>query len=467
MKTFITDDFLLYNDTARELFHDTAKHLPIIDYHNHLNQHEILADKNYNNIAEIWLGEDHYKWRAMRANGIDEAYITGDKSDYDKFLAWAKTVPMAFGNPLYHWTHLELLRYFEIAELLDEKSAPAIWEEANQKLATKEMSVRSLLKKMNVEFVGTTDDPVDDLASHKKLHDEGFEITVSPSFRPDKGINIERDEYLSWLDQLREVTNSSIDNYDQFLAALAERVDYFDEHGCRSSDHGIEVIFYAEATKNEVEAIFQKRLNGEALTPQEIEQYKTYTLVSLGEMYAEKGWAMQLHMSPLRNNNTRMFSKIGPDTGFDSIGDVRIAEKLANLLDALDAKDKLPKTILYSLNANDNDVLAAMAGNFQSAEVPGKVQLGTAWWFNDTIDGMEKQMKSLANIGLISNFIGMLTDSRSFLSFPRHEYFRRVLCNLLGTWVEEQKVPRDMDLLKKYVRGICYENAVRYFNIEK
>lgn len=467
MKTFITDDFLLYNETARELYHDTAKNLPIIDYHNHLNQHEILEDKNFANIAEIWLGGDHYKWRALRANGIAEEYITGSKSDYDKFLAWSKTVPMTFGNPLYHWTHLELLRYFDIDVLFNENSAPAIWEEANEKLATKEMSVRSLLKRKKVEFVGTTDDPVDDLVSHKKLHNEGFDITVSPSFRPDKGLKIEEKEFLSWLDQLREVTDSSIENYDQFISALAERVDYFDEHGCKSSDHGIDVMFYEIATKEEVATIFQKRLNDEELSPVEVEQFKTYTLISLGEMYADKGWAMQLHLSALRNNNTRMIKKLGPDTGFDSIGDVLIANKLSNFLDALEAKNKLPKTILYSLNANDNDVLAAMAGNFQSSEVPGKVQFGTAWWFNDTIDGMEDQMKTLANIGLISNFIGMLTDSRSFLSFPRHEYFRRILCNLLGTWVEENKVPKDMELLKKYVSGICYENAARYFGIEK
>src|SRR5690625_787813 len=346
MKTFITDDFLLYNDTAQELYHDTAKSLPIIDYHNHLNQHEILEDKNFTNIADIWLGGDHYKWRAMRANGVDEEYITGSKSDYDKFLAWSKTVPMTFGNPLYHWTHLELLRYFDIDVLLDEDSAPAIWEEANQKLATKEMSVRSLLKRKNVEFLGTTDDPVDDLASHQKLHNEGFEITVSPSFRPDKGINIEKEAFLSWLDQLREVTNSSIENYDQLLAALAERVDFFDEHGCRSSDHGIDVMFYESATKEETAKIFEKRLNGEELSPKEIDQYKTYTLISLGEMYADKGWAMQLHLSALRNNNKRMFKKLGPDTGFDSIGDVLIANKLGNFLNALEEKDTLTKTIL-------------------------------------------------------------------------------------------------------------------------
>lgn len=466
LKTFITDDFLLYNETAKILYHETAKDLPIIDYHNHLNQHEILGNKSFENLTEVWLGGDHYKWRAMRANGIEEAYITGDKSDYEKFLAWAKTVPNTFGNPLYHWTHLELLRYFNIEELLNENSAPAIWEEANAKLQSGDMTARTLLTNKKVEFVGTTDDPVDDLASHIALQKEDVEMTVSPSFRPDKGLNIEREEFSAWLKQLEEVTNRSIESYDSFLEALAERVDFFDAQGCRSSDHGIERMFYAEATKEEVAAIFSKRLEGKSLTAVEIEQYKTFTLVYLGELYAEKNWAMQLHMSPLRNNSTRMFQQLGPDAGFDSMGDYLIADKLSGFLNALDTKNKLPKTILYSLNANDNNILAGMAGNYQSSEIAGKVQFGTAWWFNDTIDGMEDQMKTLANFGLISNFIGMLTDSRSFLSFPRHEYFRRVLCNLLGTWVEEGKVPNDLSLLKQYVHNICYGNAKRYFGLE-
>lgn len=465
MKTFITDDFLLYNETARELFHNTAKNLPIIDYHNHLNQYEILEDKNYSNLAEVWLGGDHYKWRGMRANGISEDYITGNKSDYEKFLAWAKTVPNTIGNPLYHWTHLELLRYFDIDELLNEKSAPAIWEAANAKLATPELSTRALLKNKNVEFVGTTDDPTDNLEAHKALSKEDFSITVSPSFRPDKGLAIENDDFLAWVEKLEQATNTSVKNYEAFLNGLASRVDYFDEHGCRSSDHGINVIFYEAATKEEVSAIFQKRLNNEALSAKEIEQFKTYTMVTLGELYADKGWVMQFHMNPLRNNSTRMFRKIGPDAGFDSIGDNLLASKLSSLLDAMDINDKLPKTILYSLNARDNDILAAMAGNFQTDEVPGKVQFGTAWWFNDTIDGMENQMKTLANMGLISNFVGMLTDSRSFLSFPRHEYFRRILCNLLGSWVEQGRAPKDMALLETYVRNICYENAKRFFSI--
>ncbi|MCU9615193.1 glucuronate isomerase [Caldibacillus lycopersici] len=465
MKTFITDDFLLYNKTARELYHDVAKGLPIIDYHNHLIPKEILENKSYSNLAEIWLAGDHYKWRAMRANGIEEEYITGGKSDYEKFIAWAKTIPNTFGNPLYHWTHLELLRYFEIDELLDEASADKIWKEANQKLATPELKVRSILEKFKVEFVGTTDDPTDDLASHIKLKKEGFSVNVSPSFRPDKGLSIEKEDFLPWVEKLGEITNQSIGSYPAFLDALASRVNYFDELGCRSSDHGISVMFFENATKEEVSVIFQKRLNGEILSPKEVEQFKTYTLLTLGELYAEKGWAMQFHLGATRNNNTRMYQLLGPDAGYDSIGDVLIADKLSKFLDTLESENKLPKTILYSVNSRDYHVLAAMAGNFQSAEIPGKVQFGTAWWFNDTIDGMEDQMKILANIGLISNFVGMLTDSRSFLSFPRHEYFRRILCNLLGTWVEEGKVPNDKALLGKYIRRICYENAKNYFSI--
>lgn len=463
MKTFITEDFLLYNETAKELYHDTAKHLPIIDYHNHLSPQEILQNKNFPDLAEIWLAGDHYKWRAMRANGVSEKYVTGEAPAYEKFLAWSKTVPNTLGNPLYHWTHLELQRYFGIDELLDEASAPAIWEETKQKLASPELSVRSILQKDNVEFVGTTDDPTDDLANHIQLAREGYSTSVSPSFRPDKGLSIEKDEFLPWVEKLGEVTDQTIADYDAFLDALAKRVAYFDEQGCRSADHGISVMFCEKASKAEVASIFHKRLSGGVLTDQEAEQFKTYTLLALGELYAEKDWVMQLHIGALRNNNTKMFAILGADSGFDSIGDLPIADKLSGLLDALEAKEKLPKTILYSLNPKDYPVLAAMAGNYQNADVPGKVQFGTAWWFNDTIDGMEYQMKTLANIGLISNFVGMLTDSRSFLSFSRHEYFRRVLCNLLGTWAEEQKIPKDMALLKAYVRNICYDNAKRYF----
>lgn len=465
MKTFIDDDFLLYNDTALELYHNTAKKMPIIDYHNHLVPQEILEDKTFENISDVWLSGDHYKWRAMRANGISEAYITGDKSDYEKFLAWAKTVPKMLGNPLYHWTHMELKRYFNIDSLLNEETAPEIWQEVNRQLNTPEMSARSLLKQKNVEFVGTTDDPADSLETHAALQKEDFGIQVSPSFRPDKALQLEKSDFTEWLEKLERAADMSIERYDDFLSALEKRVAYFDKHGCRSSDHGINVMYYESASIEDVRRIFEKRLNGQELTETEIDQFKTYTLMSLGEMYADKGWVMQLHIGPLRNNNTRMFKKLGPDSGFDSMGDRRLAEPLANFLDGLDQKENLPKTVLYSLNQKDYYVLASMAGNFQNDEIPGKVQFGTAWWFNDQIEGMEYQMRVLANVGLISNFIGMLTDSRSFLSFPRHEYFRRILCNLIGTWVEEGKAPKDMDLLEQYVKDISYYNAKRYFNL--
>ncbi|WP_028784640.1 glucuronate isomerase [Thalassobacillus devorans] len=465
MKTFINDDFLLQGETAKELYHDYAKGLPIIDYHNHLDPEEILQDINYKNITDVWLAGDHYKWRAMRANGVHEDFITGNQGDYEKFKAWAKTVPNTFGNPLYHWTHLELLRYFHIDDLLDEQTAPKIWESANEQLQSSELSVRSILQKENVTFVGTTDDPTDDLEAHLKLKEEGLTQEVSPSFRPDKGLAIEKDGYSGWLEKLEQVTDTAIENYDTLLKSLEQRVEFFDEQGCRSADHGISIMFFEYASKTEVDAIFKKKLAGQTLTAKEADQYKTYTLLALGEMYARKGWVMQLHLGALRNNNTKMFHQLGPDSGFDSIGDQLLAEPLARLLDALEVKDQLPKTVLYSLNPRDYYVLASMAGNYQNNEVPGKVQFGTAWWFNDHIDGMENQMKILANVGLISNFIGMLTDSRSMLSFSRHEYFRRILCNLLGKWADEGKVPKDIRLLKTYVEKICYYNAKEYFDL--
>lgn len=465
MKTFITDDFLLYNETGKRLYHETAKDLPIIDYHNHLPPSEIYQNKNYQSIYDIWLAGDHYKWRAMRWNGIEEDYISGNKSAYEKFQAWAKTVPNTLGNPLYHWTHLELLRYFEIDDLLNEKTAESIWERANEKLQSPELSVRSILAKDKVELVGTTDDPTDNLEYHKKLKDEGYEVRVVPSFRPDTGLAIEKDDFLDWVNKLAEVSGIGIANYDTFLQALESRVEFFDQMGCRSSDHGINVMFYEEATNREIEDIFTKRLAGESLTETEVDQYKTQTLLQLAEWYVAKGWSMQLHLGPQRNNNTRMFNQVGADSGFDSLGDKLLAEPLNKFLDALDINDKLPRTILYTLNARDNEVLASTAGNFQNAGIPGKVQFGTAWWFNDQIDGMESQMKTLANFGLIRHFIGMLTDSRSFLSFSRHEYFRRILCNLIGSWAEADQVPKDMDLLKTYVADICYYNAKRYFDL--
>ena len=465
MKTFIDENFLLYSQTAQELYHSTAKKMPIIDYHNHLSPQEIYEDKIFNNISKIWLSNDHYKWRAMRANGINENYITGHESDYNKFLAWAETVPKMIGNPLYHWTHLELMRYFNVDLLLNRETASEIWQEVNRQLKTQKKSARSLLKEQNVEFIGTTDDPVDSLINHSMLQKNNWDINISPSFRADNALNICKEDFTVWLKKLEEAADTMVENYNDFLSALEKRVEYFDSLGCRSSDHGINFMFYESSTKAEVEAIFKKRIQNEALTLKEINQFKTFTLISLGEMYANKHWAMQMHIGPIRNNNTKMFNKVGPNSGFDSINDRSLAEPLSHFLDTLEKKGKLPKTILYSLNQKDYYVLASMAGNFQNAEVPGKIQFGTSWWFNDHIDGMEYQMQVLANVGLISNFIGMLTDSRSLLSFPRHEYFRRVLCNLLGDWVEKGKAPKDLDLLKEYISDITYYNAKRYFNI--
>lgn len=465
MRGFITDDFLLYNETARRLYHETAKDLPIIDYHNHLPQDEIYENKNYESLSDIWLSADHYKWRAMRWNGIEEAYITGNKSPIEKFQAWAKTVPNTLGNPLYHWTHLELVRYFEIDELLNEQTARRIWDRANEKLKSPDLSVRSILAKDKVEFIGTTDDPTDNLLTHQKLKLEDFKTKVVPSFRPDQGLAIDTEGFTDWIQKLAEVSGIEITSYDQFLQALEKRIDYFDAAGCRSSDHGINVMVYIEATASELSVIFKKRLMNQPLSQKEIDQFKTETLVQLGKWYDEKGWSMQLHLGPLRNNNTRMFNRIGADSGFDSLGDQLLAVPLNKFLDRLDQTGQLPRTILYTLNARDNDILASTAGNFQSSEIPGKVQFGTAWWFNDQIDGIESQMKTLANFGLIRHFIGMLTDSRSFLSFSRHEYFRRILCNLIGSWAEEGKVPKDMVLLKSYVADICYYNAKRYFRL--
>lgn len=466
MKKFMDENFLLENETAEKLYHEYAKDMPIFDYHCHLSPKEIAEDKSYRNITEIWLGGDHYKWRAMRSNGIDEKYITGDASDYEKFKAWAGTLPYCLGNPLYHWSHMELQRYFNIDTIINEDTADEIWEKTNEMLATDEFTARELLKKMNVKVVCTTDDAIDSLEYHRQIReDKDFDIKVLPTLRPDKGINIQNDEFVDWVNKLSEVSGIEINNYDDFIKALENRVEFFHEEGCRLSDHGIDKMFYEEATDQEVDEIFKKAMSKEKLSQVEMDKYKTRTMIHLARMFNRLGWTMQLHMGAIRNNNSRMFEKLGPDTGFDSIGDGLIAEDLSNLLDAMDKTDQLPKTILYCLNASDNDVLGTMIGNFQDGSTPGKIQFGTAWWFHDQKDGIEKQMISLANLGLFRRFVGMVTDSRSFLSYTRHEYFRRVLCNLIGTWAENGEVPYDMELLGSMVKEICYENAAEYFGI--
>ncbi|SNX53413.1 glucuronate isomerase [Thermoanaerobacterium sp. RBIITD] len=464
MNKFMNEDFLLSNRVAKDLYENYAKDMPIIDYHCHLNPKEIYENKKFKNITEIWLYGDHYKWRLMRANGIDEKYITGDGSDYDKFMAWAKTVPMTIGNPLYEWTHLELQRYFGIYEILNEKTAPAIWEKTNALLNKEGFGARDIIKKSNVEVICTTDDPVDNLEYHIKLKKcKDFDVKVIPAFRPDKGIQIEKDTFLLWIDKLSHVYGKTIKNYDDFLEALESRVNYFHANGCRLSDHALDNIVYRWTTKDEVSVIFNKAIHNEKLSEEEIEKYKTYTLIFLGRLYSKLGWAMQLHINALRNNNSKMFKVLGPDTGYDSINDNNIAYHVCQYLNTLEMENSLPKTIVYSLNPNDNYVLGSIIGSFQGSGIPGKMQLGSAWWFNDNKDGILEQLKTVANTGLLSRFVGMLTDSRSFLSYTRHEYFRRLLCNLIGEWVENGEVPYDMELLGKIVKDICYYNAKEYF----
>lgn len=466
MKKFMDEDFLLKNETAKKLYHDFAKDMPIIDYHCHLNPQETYENKKFKNITEAWLYGDHYKWRAMRSNGIDEKYITGEGEDYEKFLAFARTVPMTLGNPLYHWVHLELKRFFGVNELLNEKTAPEIWKKVNSMLEEGSFRAQDLIKNSNVKVICTTDDPTDSLIYHKKIkEDDSFNVKVVPTFRPDKGIEIQRDMFLPWLNKLEESVGVQIENYQQFLDALECRINYFHEAGGRVSDHALDYVPFAECDFIQAEKIFKKALNKEILTKIEVDMYKTHTIKFLSSSYEKHGWAMQLHINAMRNNNTRMFNKLGPDTGYDSINDSLIAAPLSRLLDSMDREGALPKTILYSLNAGDNDVLGTMTGNFQGCGIPGKIQLGSAWWFNDTRDGMKAQLKALANLGLLSRFVGMLTDSRSFLSYTRHEYFRRILCNLIGEWVDDGEFPDDMELLGNIVQGICYNNANEYFKI--
>lgn len=461
------ENFLLSNDTAIKLYHDYAKDMPIYDYHCHLSPKEIWEDKSYRNITEIWLYGDHYKWRAMRSNGIDENYTTGETSDYEKFMAWARTVPNCIGNPLYNWTHLELKRYFGIEEILNEKTADLIWNKCNEVLNSGKFTAREIIKKFNVKLIGTTDDPTDSLEYHRKIKEEGkLAAKVIPTFRPDKGIEIRKDGFLEWISKLSEVVSKNIATYEDLLEALKERIEFFHELDCRISDHALQDVPYREADIEEVSKIFEKAINNEGISLEEEQKYKTYTLAYLGEIYSEKEWVMQLHIGALRNNNTSMFKVLGPDTGFDSIDDREIARPLSRFLDLLNEKNKLPRTILYTLNPKDNYVLGTMLGNFQGDGIPGKIQFGSGWWFNDQKDGMIKQMTDLANLGLISRFVGMLTDSRSFLSYTRHEYFRRILCNLIGEWVENGEAPNDMELLGNMVRNICYNNAKDYFGID-
>ena len=462
-KTFLNDNFLLETHTAEILFHEYAKGLPIIDYHNHLPPDEIAADKTFPNLAAIWLNGDHYKWRAMRTLGIPERYITGDASDFEKFQKWAETAPYTIRNPLFHWTHLELQRYFGIKDLLSPKSAKDIYEHCSGLLPTPEYSTRNLLRKMNVAVVCSTDDPTDNLQHHRKAKADGLEIQMRPAFRPDKAILIEKEEFPRYLEKLGEVAGIEINDFNSLLQALHKRIAFFHDNGCRLSDHGLEQMYAAPFRPEQVDGALKKRLSGQELSPIEIQAFKSAVLFELGCLYAEKGWVQQFHLGALRNNSSRMMRQLGPDTGFDSIGDFNQAASLARFLDRLDSENKLAKTILYNLNPRDNEVMATMIGNFNDGSIRGKMQFGSAWWFLDQQDGMEKQLNALSNMGLLSCFIGMLTDSRSFLSFPRHEYFRRLLCNLIGRDVHNGLLPNDVEWLGEIVKDICYRNAKAYF----
>lgn len=463
-KPFITDTFLLQNKFAEELYFKFAEKQPIIDYHNHLPPKEIAENRHFENITQVWIGGDHYKWRAMRTMGVNEKFITGNASDKEKFSAWAKTVPNTLRNPLFHWTHLELARYFDIYDLLSEKNADDVYENVSAQLRTPEKSVRGLLKMRNVETVCTTEDPIDNLKYHQALKKSDFGIKVSTAFRPDKAILIENEDYNSYIDKLGESAGIEIKSYKDLQDSLIKRIEYFHENGCRLCDHGLNNISFETFSDSEINSIFEKKRNGEILTFHQIEKFKTAVLLFLGETYHSFGWVQQYHLGALRNNNARMLKILGPDTGWDSIGDFSQAENLSKFLNTLDSKDKLTKTIIYNLNPADNEIMATMIGNFNDGSVKGKVQFGSGWWFLDQKDGMEKQMNALSNMGLISCFVGMLTDSRSFLSFPRHEYFRRVLCNLLGKEIESGELPEDLDLVGKVVADICYFNAKEYFN---
>lgn len=466
MKKFLDKDFLLETETARILYHDYAAQMPIIDYHCHLSSQEIAQDKSYKNIAEIWLGGDHYKWRAMRSNGVTEDYLTGDREDRDKFQKFAETIPYTIGNPLYHWTHLELQRYFGIEKTLSPDTAQEIWDACNAKLAEAAFSARGLIKQSNVKAICTTDDPCDDLRWHKQIaKDDTFDVKVLPTFRPDKSFNIDQETFVPWIDQLGLVSGKKISDTETLIAVLLERVNFFHDNGCRLSDHALDVVQYSSPDLTVANGAFNKAMAGEVLTYEEVAVFKGTVLNALGKAYAKHGWAMQVHIGALRNNSRRMYQQAGPDIGFDSIHDETFASELSLFMDDLDATDELPKTILYVLNPRDNYVIGTMIGNFQGGGTPGKIQFGSGWWFCDQRDGMVDQMKTLSNLGLLSRFVGMLTDSRSFLSYTRHEYFRRILCNLIGEWVEKGEYPEDIDFLGRVVQDISYNNAEVYFQL--
>ncbi len=466
MKDFINDNFLLNSESAVRLYHEYATKMPIFDFHCHLNPREILEDKQYADLTEIWLAGDHYKWRLMRANGVDEKYITGNADSYEKFLKWAETISKAIGNPLYHWTHLELKRYFGVNELLNAKTAPKIWETCNKKLR-EGITARSLIKSSNVKALCTTDDPVDDLKAHIEISkDESIDVKVLPTFRPERAFSLDAPGFVEYMKLLSSVAGLDIKTFDDVVKALNKRAEFFKSVGCVLSDHSFGSPDFTVSSAEDARAAFSKAIKGEIPTQAEIKAYHTELMLALGRIYSNLGFVMQLHVGVIRNNNALMFEKVGKDAGFDAIGDGISAASLAALLDGLEKTGDLPKTVVYCLNDNENDKIASILGCYQKGPSVGKHQLGSAWWFNDHYDGMVKQLKSISNTGLISTFVGMLTDSRSFLSYTRHEYFRRILCNLIGDWVQNGFVPSDFELLGGIVEDICYNNAVEYFNLK-
>lgn len=464
MKTFLDSNFLLQSDTAELLYHKYATGMPVIDYHCHLDPVLIAADHRFDNLTQAWLYGDHYKWRAMRANGIPEQYITGDATDEEKFTRWAETVPYTVRNPLYHWTHLELQRYFNITSHLSPVTCHSIYEEASAKLRRPDFSVRQLLEKINVEVVCTTDDPADNLESHRAIAASGWKVKVLPAWRPDKAMAVENPAgWNQYLDRLSTVTGIEVATFRNLLEVLEERHEFFHSMGCRLSDHGLNTFYSDTYTDQEIDRIFNQVRSGNPVSEESVRKFKSAMLHEFAVMDADKGWVQQFHIGAMRNTNSRMIRKLGPDTGYDSIGDEPVALPMARFFDRLEKEGKLARTILYNLNPCDNEVMATMTGNFQDGSVPGKMQWGSGWWYLDQQDGMEKQLNTLSNMGLLSRFIGMLTDSRSFLSFPRHEYFRRTLCNLIGGDVENGKLPRDIEWLGQLVKNICYHNASQYF----